>query len=285
MATTLDTLTCLLLLLHATTICVRGVQITQLFVPEEVRNGTSEAAILDCEYTLTPSDLATTSGLVVKWFFNNGPAPVYQWIPGQRPQDLGILKGRLRLDYRASSHESTMHRALYILTPTTELSGEYKCSVSTFEDEDFMVGKMIVIAPEKHLYLVQSRTPLERVNITCRANGVFPEPKMTLYREDVITHEIVEVAARVETIPRDYHYDIEATTTLQDEYLDTPTVFYCELYIPHTSYKRRKSVTYYPGSVESLSSVSNRAAATQSATVVLASLVLWLRLMLRPGVF
>lgn len=38
-----------------------------------------------------------------------------------------------------------MHRALYILTPTTELSGEYKCSVSTFTDEDFMIGKMVVI--------------------------------------------------------------------------------------------------------------------------------------------
>lgn len=65
---------------------VRGVQITHLFVPEEVRNGTSDAAILDCEYTLTPADLSANSGLVVKWFFNSGPAPVYQWIPGQRPQ-------------------------------------------------------------------------------------------------------------------------------------------------------------------------------------------------------
>ncbi|XP_046658658.1 uncharacterized protein LOC124352953 [Homalodisca vitripennis] len=214
---------------------VRGVQITQLFVPEEVRNGTNEAAILDCEYTLTPADLTATSGLVVKWFFNNGPAPVYQWIPGQRPQDLGILKGRLRLDYRASSHESTMHRALYILQPTTELSGEYKCSVSTFTDEDFMIGKMVVIAPEKHLYLLQSRTALERVNITCRAVGVFPEPKMALFREDVITGDSVQLPARVETIPQEYHYDIEATTTLQDDYLDTPTVFYCDLYIANKS--------------------------------------------------
>lgn len=65
---------------------VRAVQITQLFVPEEVRNGTTEAAVLDCQYSLAPADLSVTSGLVVKWFFNNGPAPVYQWIPGQKPQ-------------------------------------------------------------------------------------------------------------------------------------------------------------------------------------------------------
>jgi hypothetical protein len=37
-----------------------------------------------------------------------------------------------------------MHRALFISNPTTELSGEYKCVVSTFDDEDFMTKKMVV---------------------------------------------------------------------------------------------------------------------------------------------
>ncbi|KAG8316224.1 hypothetical protein J6590_056627 [Homalodisca vitripennis] len=77
------------------------VQITALRVPEEVRNGSESGAILDCEYTLKQSELAPDSGLVVKWFWNNSPAPVYQWIPGQRPQDLGVLKGRLKLDYKS----------------------------------------------------------------------------------------------------------------------------------------------------------------------------------------
>jgi hypothetical protein len=30
-----------------------------------------------------------------------------------------------------------MYRALYISNPTTELWGDYKCLVSTFDDEDF----------------------------------------------------------------------------------------------------------------------------------------------------
>lgn len=114
-------------------------------VPASVRNGTTAGALLDCEYTLRPDETRDESGLVVKWFFDNGPAPVYQWIPSQgKPQDLGILKGKLKLDYRASNHKATMHRALYIVNPTTDLSGEYKCSVSTFQDEDFMIKKMIV---------------------------------------------------------------------------------------------------------------------------------------------
>lgn len=123
---------------------VGAVQITSLRVPAAVRNGSGTAAILDCEYSLRPEELSADSGLVVKWFFNNSPAPVYQWIPTQKPQELGILRGRLKLDYRASHHVATMHRALYILNPTTELSGEYKCFVSTFNDEDFMIKRMVV---------------------------------------------------------------------------------------------------------------------------------------------
>jgi hypothetical protein len=69
---------------------------------------------------------------------------VYQWIPRQKQQDLGILKGRLYLSHRASDHGATMHRSLYIPNSTTDLSGEYKCLMSTFDDEDFTTKKMVV---------------------------------------------------------------------------------------------------------------------------------------------
>lgn len=61
---------------------VVGLQITDLRVPHSVRNG-SVYAILDCEYALLPEDTSPNSGLVVKWFFNRQPSPVYQWIPGK----------------------------------------------------------------------------------------------------------------------------------------------------------------------------------------------------------
>jgi hypothetical protein len=53
-------------------------------VPQLVKNGSGRSLILDCEYTLSPDEEA--AGLVVKWFFNSQPAPVYQWIPGKKPQ-------------------------------------------------------------------------------------------------------------------------------------------------------------------------------------------------------
>lgn len=118
-----------------------GLQIKDLKVPYAIKNGSQTAVVLDCDYTF---DKESHDGLVVKWFFNQNPAPVYQWILKQNPQDLGVLKGKLNLDYHASQEEHYKHRALQILNPTTELSGEYKCLVSTFHNETSQSKKMII---------------------------------------------------------------------------------------------------------------------------------------------
>lgn len=119
---------------------VGGVQINYVRVPPAVRNNSGRPVVLDCDYTVKPDD----TGLVIKWFLNGAPAAVYQWIPPKRPQSLGPLKDRLDLGYKATDDPNTMHRALRILNPTTDISGEYKCFVSTFNDEDFSARNMIV---------------------------------------------------------------------------------------------------------------------------------------------
>lgn len=229
-------------------ICVTDVftvQITDLRVPSSVRNG-SGPVVLDCEYSLRPEEVSEQSGLVVKWFFNNGPEPVYQWIPGQKPQELGILRGKLKLGHRASDNVATMHRALYIVNPTIELSGEYKCAVSTFKDEDFMIKKMIVFAPEKRMDLRQIKPTMELVNVTCSAQGIYPEPKIAIFRKPKRTRMD---GVTVETMSRNGAYDILATKMFDDTLLPLSTVFECELWIPETNYSTRKSVVYFPGMV------------------------------------
>ena len=82
----------------------------------------------------------------VKWFFGNDPQPFFQWLPGRPPQTIGdLFKDRLDLSYEvADSDQFRKHRAIKILKPTTELSGMYRCKVSSFVDEDFMQKPMIV---------------------------------------------------------------------------------------------------------------------------------------------
>jgi hypothetical protein len=117
-------------------------------LPLVIKNGTVRNAVLDCDYALNDDDYASNEknpgALVVKWFFNNDPAPVYQWIHSKKPQGLGVLNGKLNLEYRVSNDNATMYRALQIINPTTELSGEYKCTVSTFNEERSQTRKMII---------------------------------------------------------------------------------------------------------------------------------------------
>lgn len=81
-----------------------GVTIKSITVPSAVENN-SGPVVLDCEYSLLESEKGPPVQLVVRWFFNDLPDPVYQWIPGTRPQDNGPLKGtNLTLSFILSSH-------------------------------------------------------------------------------------------------------------------------------------------------------------------------------------
>ncbi|CAH1988499.1 unnamed protein product [Acanthoscelides obtectus] len=63
---------------------VHSVKINRLDVPQIAQLG--DSVVLDCDYTLEES---RDEGLVVKWFFNEHPTPIYQWIPNKRPQEIG----------------------------------------------------------------------------------------------------------------------------------------------------------------------------------------------------
>ncbi|CAG5058459.1 unnamed protein product, partial [Parnassius apollo] len=153
-----------------------SVEIVKIQVPEIIQYGVQDAVILDCDYTYGNN----TSGLVVKWFFRNKARPVYQWIVSQKPQDMGILRGRVDLDYRASSDPLKMYRALRIVKPDTDISGDYTCVVSTFMEEDSRTKQMIVFVPETNFRLILNKTHDDTVNVICAADGAFPEPNLTL---------------------------------------------------------------------------------------------------------
>ncbi|XP_069698107.1 uncharacterized protein [Periplaneta americana] len=223
-----------------------GLELNPLtIVPLVFQNGSVSSVILDCDYALNADDYATNEknpgALVVKWFFNNEPAPVYQWIHSKKPQGLGVLSGKLNLEHRISDDNATMYRALQIINPTPELSGEYKCTVSTFNEERSLTRKMIVYVPEKSFEITKSKDSA-LVNITCKAEGVFPAPELVIYSKDRSgTHDI-----QFETIPRDGVFDAVASITVNDSELGDPITYDCELKIPETNYTVKKSVVLDP---------------------------------------
>ncbi|KAJ0179576.1 hypothetical protein K1T71_005288 [Dendrolimus kikuchii] len=219
---------------------LNAVKVVKIVVPEIIQYGVQDAVILDCDYTLGND----TSGLMVKWFFKNNARPVYQWIVSQKPQDMGILRGRVDLTYRASNDPLKLHRALRIVKPNTDISGDYTCVVSTFMEEDSRTKQMIVFVPETNFRLIQNKTDDDTVNVICAADGAFPAPNLTLAtperRLDGVAHNLKLVNGR---------YSAVASVTLNDIDLPSPAEFICTLRIPQAKYAVRKEAIYYPGPI------------------------------------
>lgn len=113
--------------------------IKKVEIPSSVRVG-EDFVILDCDYELQNT---SNKGLVVKWYYNNYEL-MYQWIYGSKPQAIESAAKYIDLDYKASDDPNTMYRAMKLSKPNIDLSGDYTCQISTFQDEEEAKGKMIV---------------------------------------------------------------------------------------------------------------------------------------------
>lgn len=217
----------------------RSVKINKLQVPSVTEHGAP--VTLDCDFTLE----ATDEGLVVKWLFTKNNSLVYQWIPGpkSKPQDLGILRGRLNLDYKSGVDANSIHRALHILQPGPDLSGEYTCVVSTFQSEDKQTKSMLVFVPERHLTLRRVASDIGLMRVQCHAEGVFPIPDMILRSQQ---RTIPDSSVKTEIRDRSSIYDVTATVLL--EALPDSETFSCELRIAQANYTRHKETVIFPGS-------------------------------------
>lgn len=114
-----------------------------MVVPEAIQYGSTESILLDCIYCY---DEENDSRLVIKWFFNNEKEPIYQWIPELNLRTTSKrLEGRINMNFSINpSSKFTKYRAINIIRPTIELSGEYSCTVSTPESEDSKTSSMLV---------------------------------------------------------------------------------------------------------------------------------------------
>ncbi|KAL1512710.1 hypothetical protein ABEB36_002254 [Hypothenemus hampei] len=220
-----------------------AVEIHYIKVPNAVQNNTNRPTILDCKYSIRPDD----SELVVQWYLNE--ELVYQWIPPNKPQSLGVLKDEVDLEYTATDDPKTVYRSVKLNNPTSNMAGEYKCSVSTLGDQDSALKSMIVFEPEQHLN-IRKTMDQKYVNFTCQASEVYPSPKLVLYKqsnEDIhskmwISTTQWDIKKNPET--RKYTMFIVGTEKLSE--IDPGTLVFCELKIPKTEYVKIKSLLYYP---------------------------------------
>ncbi|ENN70680.1 hypothetical protein YQE_12625, partial [Dendroctonus ponderosae] len=220
-----------------------AIEINYVKVPNAVKNDSNRAVVLDCNYSIRPDD----TELVVQWYLNEDL--VYQWIPPNKPQSLGLLKDGVDLAYRATDDPNTVYRAMKIMNPTTNIAGEYKCLVSTLGDHDSRMKNMIVFEPETQLTIKKSMDD-KYVNFTCLANDLYPSPKLLLYKgakndfHSRMRLSITEWDIKRNPDNRKYTMFIVGTNKISE--LDPGTLIHCELKIPGTGYVKLKSFLYYP---------------------------------------
>ena len=100
---------------------------------------------MDCMYDLRPDE----SGFVLKWLLDGNP--VYQWIPPKRPQAISFFKTRADPTYEVDGGASLeRYRSLNIVRPEFNMTGEFTCSVQTFQSSDKRSAKLQIIG-ERHL--------------------------------------------------------------------------------------------------------------------------------------
>ena len=156
------------------------VHINHVTAPLFVEPG--QPLLLVCDYDYQPEE---ESQLDLKWYFNDSPIPVFQWVPsmGKQPQVVSpLFRGMVDTGYKANNNSFKKHQALHIPHPDHRLSGSYMCKVSSFLDEDFQQSQVTVITYPKEVKLsyLPSRENKDLVKVECVVDGAFPEPNINI---------------------------------------------------------------------------------------------------------
>lgn len=117
------------------------IKINDLIVPSQLQHGQMDSVVLDCKFQV--ENKKDTDGLVIKWFFQKNDL-VYQWFPGKTPEATSTWKSRVDLGYSVSNDTNTKHRALKITNITTDITGEYTCKVSSYDNEASLAKTMVI---------------------------------------------------------------------------------------------------------------------------------------------
>ena len=136
-----------------------SVKIVHHSISQTVDSNSSASIVLDCDYIYDAGDVK----LVVRWFYNDSPEPIYQWIPSSDNRYVGkLIREHFDMDYRVGEDRFTRYRALRLMPSnhhhsnqtsghTTEshhlpvtLTGKYTCVISSIMSQDSRHGQLVV---------------------------------------------------------------------------------------------------------------------------------------------
>ena len=123
--------------------CLKLLHLTR---PQAILSGSQVWVELTCTFKHTFSE---SQQLDLKWYYSNEDEPFLQWVPstGRDPQIRGKKFNSLmtvRHHITNTTREKRVAQVLRLERPTTHLSGDYHCRVSTFTHEERRTHTMTV---------------------------------------------------------------------------------------------------------------------------------------------
>lgn len=125
----------------------------------DITNRSINSLILDCDYHYDSID----EKLVVRWFYNDSPEPVYQWIPESDSRYVSeLLKEYFDMNFQIGDDRFKKYRAIRLMpfgslqsnnghtTFPMHLAGNYTCVISSIMSQDSKKGSIVFYGKPTH---------------------------------------------------------------------------------------------------------------------------------------
>lgn len=223
--------------------------------PQAILSGSQAWVELTCTFKHSYSE---TQQLDLKWYYSNEEEPFLQWVPsaGRDPQIRGKrFSSSMTVKHHITNttNEKRVAQVLRLERPTTHLSGDYHCRVSTFTHEERRSHTMTVFDPGVGPQLKYSEVN-NQVNLSCHVEEVFPEPELELdwhsdqkIRQEIRHNDKYSSDMTTTTIRRGFFYSVTVHTVLTAPSLSHQTIFSCYMAIPGTNYSLSEKTIFFPG--------------------------------------
>lgn len=179
--------------------------------------------------------MSSDSGIVIKWYHNQ--KQIYEWIPPLSPRDMGIMKGLIEYPWENINRPHS-HSILEIKNITTNLSGEYTCTISTFQDEDSKSANVIVYVPVNNVTMKTELYNETHLNISCETFGAHPSPKLKILINGLEVEGETNYSSDYYENPRTRHHLLMGIPK-------NSSLLECEIQIPQVNYKRSEKIFHH----------------------------------------
>ncbi|CAG2100241.1 unnamed protein product [Medioppia subpectinata] len=239
---------------ESTDIVVECVRITGMSPTQYMEKDSSGSVVLDCQFEM---DERWDTMAILKWYHKGDPTSIYQWIISKdRREYSDKIEPFVDKNYSIDD-KLTKFRAIRLINPPINLSGEYECSVQSMDGHDSKSTQLIIYETAKAFTMNVIEVD-NGVNITCEGTGLSPQPKLTLFRitqsNDSNSINAIEVKDKTTTSlsrEKSGQYTIALTSQVyEDSYtasIDVTDHYECRLMIEKTDYMETRNLAIQSG--------------------------------------